>query len=135
MNGDELIRTLRALFATRGPSIVCAYLYGSAARGEARADSDVDIGVLFRNPPPATLDGLAFDLAGEIERVIAKPVDLVVLNRAAPDLVHRVLRDGILLCETDARARVEFETRKRAEYFDVLPYLKQYRQPARRQTS
>jgi predicted nucleotidyltransferase len=135
MGGDELIEALRGFFAARGPSIVCAYLYGSVARGQARAGSDVDIGVLFRDTPPATLDGLAFDLAGEIERVIGKPVDLVVLNRAPPDLVHRVLRDGVLVAESDRRARVGFETRKRAEYFDVLPYLRQYRRPFERRSS
>ena len=108
MAGDAVVDALRAFFAGRAQSVVCAYLYGSAARGEAHRGSDVDI-------------------AGEIERVIGKPVDIVVLNRASPDLVHRVLRDGVLLHESDRRARIEFETRKRAEYFDVLPYLRQYR--------
>lgn len=135
MADDELIGALRSFFAARGPSIVCAYLYGSVARGQARAGSDVDIGVLFRDPPPATLDGLAFDLAGEIERVIGRPVDLIVLNRAPPDLVHRVLRGGVLLAESDCPARVAFETRKRAEYFDVLPYLRQYRRPFERRSA
>jgi len=127
MAGDAVVDALRAFFAGRAQSVVCAYLYGSAARGEAHRGSDVDIAVLLRETPPATLDGLGFDIAGEIERVIGKPVDIVVLNRASPDLVHRVLRDGVLLHESDRRARIEFETRKRAEYFDVLPYLRQYR--------
>jgi len=135
MTREPLVDTLRAFFARHAESIVCAYLYGSTARGEARARSDVDIAVLFKQTPPATLDGLGFDLAGEIERAISKPVDIVVLNRTPADLVHRILRDGILLHEGDRRARIEFETRKRAEYFDLLPYLREYRRSVARHCS
>ncbi len=52
---------------------------------------------------------------------------MVVLNRAPADLVHRILRDGILLVENDAAARVAFEVNKRNEYFDLLPNLREYR--------
>jgi predicted nucleotidyltransferase len=130
MDRQALVDTLGALIARHADRVACAYLFGSAARGEARAGSDIDVAVLLREAAPATLDGLAYDIGGEIERAIGKPVDLVVLNRASPDLVHRVLRDGILLLESDRRSRVEFETRKRAEYFDVLPYLRRYRRSA-----
>lgn len=127
MSMELLIATLRTLLARHANRIACAYLYGSTARGESRADSDVDVAVLFRETPPATLEGLGLEIAGEIERALGKRADIVVLNRAAPDLVHRVLRDGVLIHESDRRMRVAFETRKRAEYFDVLPYLRQYR--------
>ena len=127
MGTDGLLDTLRAFFARRGRSVVCAYLYGSTARGEARPASDVDIAVLLCHTPPATVEGLGFDLAGDLERLLSRRVDLVILNRASPDLVHRVLRDGVLLHESDRRLRVAFETRSRAEYFDVLPYLREYR--------
>jgi predicted nucleotidyltransferase len=132
MDRVRIVDVLHAYFAARGSSIVCAYLYGSVARDQARASSDVDVAVLFPDTPPSTLEGLAFDIAGEIERLVGKPVDLVVLNRASPDLVHRVLRDGIIVHESDAGARIRFETRKRAEYFDVLPYLQEYRRSATR---
>ncbi|MGQ0654086.1 MAG: type VII toxin-antitoxin system MntA family adenylyltransferase antitoxin [Betaproteobacteria bacterium] len=132
MDRESLIDSLRAVLASRGRSIVCAYLYGSVARGDARQRSDVDVGLLLDEPPPATLDGLGFDIAGEIERAAGKAVDLVVLNRASPDLVHRVLRDGVLVHESDRSARIAFETRMRAEYFDVLPYLREYRRSAAR---
>ncbi len=127
MVSDALVSLLRRVFAHHAERIACAYLYGSTARDEARAGSDIDVAVLLRETPPATLDGLGFDVAGELERVLGKPVDIVVLNRAAPDLVHRILRDGVLVHESDRRRRVAFETRSRAEYFDVLPYLRQYR--------
>jgi hypothetical protein len=37
------------------------------------------------------------------------PVQVVVLHAAPTDLVHRVLRDGILVLENDASRRVRFE--------------------------
>lgn len=127
MSPQLVIDTLRSLFARHANRIACACLYGSTARGESRAGSDVDVAVLFREIPPATLEGLGLEIAAEIERALGKRADIVVLNRAAPDLVHRVLRDGVLIHESDRPMRVAFETRKRAEYFDVLPYLRQYR--------
>ena len=39
---------------------------------------------------------------------LSRPIQLVVLNGAPPDLVHRVLRDGQLLCERDRSARIRF---------------------------
>jgi len=45
------------------------------------------------------------------------------LNDAPPDLVHRVLRDGRLVLESDRTARVRFEVSARNAYFDVLPTL------------
>jgi uncharacterized protein len=127
MARETLVDTLRGLLARHADRVACAYLYGSTARGDARAASDIDVAVLFRETPPATLESLGFDIAGEIERALGRPADIVVLNRAAPDLVHRILRDGVLVHESDRRMRVAFETRSRAEYFDVLPYLRQYR--------
>jgi hypothetical protein len=50
-----------------------------------------------------------------------------VLNTAPPDLVHRVLRDGVLVLERDASARIRFEVRARNEYFDLRPRLDEYR--------
>ena len=83
--------------------------------------------MLFDPPPPATLLGPVSRLHGELENALARDVDLLVLNHAAPDLVHRVLRDGVLLCERDADKRVQFEVKARNEYFDVKPYLDEYR--------
>lgn len=55
----------------------------------------------------------------------------MVLNRAPVDLIHRVLRDGMLLHDRDPTARIRFEVKARNEYFDLLPYLRQYRRSTR----
>lgn len=123
----DIISVIRSVLREANGNITCAYLFGSHARGTPRQSSDVDIGVLFRQEPSPSLDGLGLDLADALETAAGKSVDLVVLNRAPPDLIHRILRDGVLLIENDREGRVQFEVRARSAYFDVLPYLQEYR--------
>jgi predicted nucleotidyltransferase len=87
----------------------------------------VDVAILYSDGPPPTLDSPALALEGELERLLGQPVEVVVLNSAPVDLVHRVLRDGRLLFEGNRSARIAFEVRARNEYFDLLPFLLRYR--------
>jgi predicted nucleotidyltransferase len=123
----ELGATIATVLAARSERIAAAWLFGSRAAGRARADSDVDVAILMSDDPPATLDGMGFDIAAALEEQLDVPVDLVVLNRAPVELVHYVLRGGELVYETDALLRVAFEVRARAEYFDLKPILDEYR--------
>jgi predicted nucleotidyltransferase len=107
--------------------IAAAYLYGSVARGTARPASDVDVGILYSEDPPMTLKGLGLDLEGELERLLALPVQVVVLNRAPVDLVIRVLRDAKLLVDRDRSKRLRFEVKSRFEFWDLEPYLRMVR--------
>jgi predicted nucleotidyltransferase len=120
-------RALHEFFAQKQPGVVAAYLFGSVARGTARAGSDVDVAVLCAGEPPASLAGLPLDLEAELERLLGIPVQVVVLNRAPVDLVHRVLRDGALLIDRDPSARIRFEVKARNEFFDLQPILARYR--------
>jgi predicted nucleotidyltransferase len=125
---------LRKFFETRAAAegIAAAWLFGSVARGTARSGSDVDLGVLFQEDPPQTLEGYRFDLEAELERLLRVPVQLVVLNRAPVDLTKRVLRDGKLLVNQDPSRRIRFEVRTRNEYWDLEPYLRLYRRQGAR---
>jgi uncharacterized protein len=133
---DPLVSRLEAALAREASQetggIVCAWLFGSRARGTARPTSDLDVAILFSEDPPRTLAGLHLDLADRLTGEVGRAVDLVVLNRAPVDLVHRVLRDGILLLEHDRSARIRFEVRARNEYFDLLPHLLRYRRGGHR---
>lgn len=114
------------------PDLVAAWLFGSAARGTATPRSDVDVGILLRRSPPRTLEGCFFDVAFAIEERLGRPADVVVLNDAPVDLVHRVLRDGRLVFERDRAARIRFEARARLEYLDLRPVLLHYRRMSAR---
>lgn len=127
----EVAERLIRAFASH-VEVAAAWLFGSQARGTARRESDVDVAVLFARDPAPTLIGAGSDLAAELEHALGRPVDLVVLNRASADLVHRVLTDGVLVCDRDRAARISFEVRKRAEYLDFVPTLRQLRRAATR---
>ncbi|HVF61497.1 MAG TPA: nucleotidyltransferase domain-containing protein [Thermoanaerobaculia bacterium] len=107
--------------------IVTAYLFGSVARGEAGAASDVDVAVLPAAGPPPGLAGLYLRLQGELERHLGLPVQVTVLDGAPVDLIHRVLRDGRLLLERNPSRRIAFEVKARREFFDLQPILRRYR--------
>ena len=112
MGNLEAIR--RALDAR--PDVRLAYLFGSAARGEERASSDLDIAVLFATlPDPRDLERLIAELQGTGRL----RVDLVVLNTAPPLLAHEVIARGRLLVCGDQDERVRFEVRAIARYLDT----------------
>lgn len=120
----ELTPILAALceYLAAQPDVVAAYVFGSVAQGRARPQSDVDIAVLLA----ADLDEeTRFDrrlrIGWEVERIIGRQTDLVVLDDAPPLLQHQVLKHGRLIFERDRAARVEFEVRAGKIYADLKP--------------
>ena len=87
----------------------------------------MDLAVLLRRAPPATLGSRARDVEDAVERAFRIPTQAVVLNTAPADLTHRVLRDGILVLDRDRAARIRFEVQARNEYFDLAPLRRLYR--------
>ncbi|MCK5378300.1 MAG: nucleotidyltransferase domain-containing protein [Acidobacteria bacterium] len=132
MNRQEIEDRAVEVLTTAGPDLVAAYLFGSVSRDTATAGSDVDIGILLQSTPPGRLQDLRSALEGLLEKTLNRRVQVVVLNLAPADLVHRVLRDGRLLLDRDKAARIRFEVRVRNEYFDLVPTLNRYR---RRETA
>lgn len=127
VDSEALKIRLEDYFRRRPGGLVAVYLFGSRARGTQRPGSDVDLGLLFTETPPSTLMGPRSDIEGELEALLGLTVQAVTLNKAPPDLVHRVLRDGVLVLEVDRSARIRFEVARRAEYLDLLPILQRYR--------
>lgn len=128
MDRDAVIEILKRRLKARD-DVIAAWLFGSRARGTERKSSDVDVAVL-RQPSEdeGALDSLMLDVEDDIRGDLGGlEVQLVVVNEAPSDLVHRVLRDGILLIDRDKSRRVGFTVRKRAEYFDLEPVRRVYR--------
>jgi predicted nucleotidyltransferase len=126
MTREETIRAVRGFFEAHDRGFVAVYLFGSVARGDAQRPGDVDIAVL-RGSRKSGLERLETSTQQALEGRLGQPVDLVVLDDAPPDLAHRVLRDGILVAQTDRSKRVAWEVRSRAEYFDLLPFIHRIR--------
>ena len=131
MVNHDVAQRVAAFFSAAPRGAAAVYVFGSVARGEARQESDVDVGVLFVTAPPRSFASQPYALEGELERALARAVDLVSLDDAPVDLRIRVVRDGQLVFEADRRARIAFEVRTRNEAWDLEPILRRYRAPRR----
>jgi predicted nucleotidyltransferase len=81
-------------------------LFGSVARGQARADSDVDVALGLVDG--AQMDPLAVGrLVSDLERASGHTVDMVLLHGAPPALAYRIFRDGLVLMTRVRSALVE----------------------------
>jgi uncharacterized protein len=84
------LRELRGILDSHG--VASLFLFGSAARGEASADSDIDLLVEFGRPI-----GL-FEfvrLRRELEAALGRPVDLVTKAALKPQLRDEILSEAI----------------------------------------
>jgi predicted nucleotidyltransferase len=106
---DAVVRTVRARVA----GVVAVYLFGSLARGDDHATSDVDLAILPRRP----LESLArFDLQEELARLVGRDVDLIDLRSASAVLRSQVFTDDVLLYCGDRFTRELFEATALADY-------------------
>lgn len=127
----DLTERLRAALAAR-PEILDGYLFGSHARGEARAHSDVDLAV-FVDPAavPASPYGYEAELTTALMGALGtNRIDVVVLNGAPPLLYHRVVRDGLRVLSRDLAATTTREGTALSRYCDFLPQLAKYERVA-----
>lgn len=126
MQREHLEKQLLEYFRPRAD--VCAvYLFGSRAIGSARSDSDVDVGLLYFQTPRAALTSTTFIDQANLAEKLGVPTELIAMNTAPADLVHRILNAQRLLLDKDSSFRVRFEVRRRNEYFDLKPILDRYR--------
>jgi len=126
VSATSLLDRVRDALMAR-PEVLEAYVFGSVARGDAAAHSDVDVAVyldpehLRRSRAPYGDDA---ELATVLMRSLASnDVDVVVLNGAPPLLYHRVLRDGVRLFARDLQATTVREGRALSRWCDYVPQL------------
>lgn len=100
------------------PDIRLAILFGSNARGTARFDSDLDVGVAARQPLPAEL---RMRLIGDFAELAGRPVDLVDLQAAGIPILTQVLTTGRLILCADTSVYAELMKRVVFEQADFMP--------------
>jgi predicted nucleotidyltransferase len=93
MTLEQALQTLReAEAALRAKGVAHAGIFGSTARGEQRAGSDIDIIVDFDPSVPITI----YDYVGikdDIAELFKQPVDVIDRRGLKPDLRQPVTRD------------------------------------------
>jgi len=97
-----------------------AVLFGSEARGEQHAGSDIDVAVAASEGRRLSALELG-DIASRLEAAAGRPVDVVDLATAPPALAYRVFRDGRVILERDRPRLVARRARAVLEYLDFKP--------------
>jgi len=69
-------------------------LFGSAARGEEAASSDIDLLIEVQGPTPPWFPG---GLLAELEELLGRRVDLVEMEVLAKEIREEVMRDAVPL--------------------------------------
>jgi len=112
------------------PWVQAAWLHGSVVRGE-RPPRDVDFGVLTGRRKVSLSDwdsarcAVAEALALDPDVIDMRPVD-----EASPVFLHNLLKFGVLCCEADPAARLEFEVRAMSLWCDFEPVWRRQRAEA-----
>jgi predicted nucleotidyltransferase len=97
-------------------------LFGSAAKGRLRPDSDVDVAVRFAQGRPGFETEAR--VAGELHQALKPPreLDLVVLNGASPLLLAMVAGEGIVLYAATPEVWPRFWLYARRRFEDTAKY-------------
>jgi predicted nucleotidyltransferase len=136
MNGSGTARLLAAIAraAASLPEVQAAWLFGSRASGNARPDSDVDIGVLLDDSlaPPEPLSRLRRLIEALATEIAADRIDVVILNDAPPALAFQVLKHGKIALERDRVALHRFRVRTYTRHSDFEPTERLFREATRR---
>jgi len=118
-----LVERMRPILA-RYPKIAAAWLFGSAARGELRPHSNVDVGILLHDRRVTAVDEYVMlcELMARLEVVtVPLPVDVVLLEHEGPVFAHQALVDGRLILEADRERRIDFEATTVMRGIDFRP--------------
>lgn len=116
----ELVAQVQAVLRT-GQPVRLAVLFGSAATGSARPDSDLDIAVLEHGA--CTDSSSESSLARELTLTTRREVDLVPIEQASTLLKWRIATTGVPLVEARPGEFARFCARAAAEYIDYAPAL------------
>jgi predicted nucleotidyltransferase len=112
---DRLRKVLQA-----DERIAYALLFGSAARGSAHAQSDLDVAVGLTSGHSFTARDIG-ELTSRLESASGRAVHLVLLDEAPPGLAYRVFRDGVRLMVRDEHALKTRLARAILDYLDFQP--------------
>ena len=110
---ETRLRTLREYFERRD-DIAFAFLFGSGAKGRVRKEGDVDIAVYFWPEKGVEWENVKKRYEGEnriaidVEKLVKKEVDLIVLNRAKAVLADEIIRKGRPIVVKDRGLFLEF---------------------------
>lgn len=118
----ELVRAVVEVAAAE-PRIVGVYLFGSQAKGDAHAASDVDLGALFAEPTDLWE---VIRLEARFEERLGRTVDLVDAGSCDAFLALAVIRGEQIFCADSTRCD-EFDLYVMRRAADLEPFERERR--------
>lgn len=104
-----------------GPALRLVIIFGSAAKGRLRPDSDIDIAILpVSEDLPLREEAM---LAVRLEQRLGRSVDLVRLDHASTVLAWQIARDGVVAYASHPAEHPRFVAYAASEYADFAPAL------------
>lgn len=111
--------------------ILVVYMFGSFARNQERAKSDIDL-AFFVDPEKYRRD--AFESTAPVHMLAAKMgmelnrvVDVTILNSASLEMAYEIISGGECLFEIDPEERLQYELKVKGMYFDFRPFINELR--------
>lgn len=114
----RLVAVLKGFFAPK-EEVLMAFLFGSAARGQLRNDSDVDIAVYLAEGYTGAAVNALWD---KLEELLKRDVDLLLLNKDNPTLAWSALR-GLPLLIRDHAFYLEYMLQVSREAEDFQDFI------------
>lgn len=108
--------------------VLFAYLYGSFVYVDLLG-SDIDLAVYLKSADIKACIRKEEELTAALTiKLHTGKIDLRILNVLPLLLQYNILKEGIRLFVRDERERVDFETRVMERFFELKPYLDEYKQ-------
>ncbi|GAB6059993.1 type VII toxin-antitoxin system MntA family adenylyltransferase antitoxin [Desulfonatronum parangueonense] len=124
---DEIRATLQPVLA-REDTIIASYLFGSAAKGQMRPGSDIDVALLLdENEQRLDRKRLLDRFIPLLSRAVRHDIHISILNDASYLLRVQVIHTGKLIHVTDKEKLAQFQMISTSLYADFAHYLEMMR--------
>jgi predicted nucleotidyltransferase len=132
MNNDQtknvLLKILKEVMK-KEQEVLFVYLYGSYVHNLKDSGSDIDVAVYLKhsnvNVSIKKEEELTHIL---ITKLHTDKIDLRILNTLPFLLQYQIIKEGIPVFVREESERVDFETRVMNRFFELKPYLEEYKQ-------
>ena len=126
LSDGEIVAFLRGAL----PGLIAVYRYGSTARSQERAGSDLDIAILATAP----IDAVArFELQERLAARVGCDVDLLDLRRSTTVMAMQVISTGIVLAVFEPAPHEAFEDHTYSAYARLNEERREILQQIRRE--
>ncbi len=117
MKKEQILAILKS-YCEKEKDILFGFLFGSYAFEAFCIESDIDIAVYLKDKD----NGLENRIQDDLERLLNKEVDLIILNRAPSMLAWNIIRKGIPLIIKDRAVYLDFMLEVSRDAEDLIDF-------------